>query len=287
MLEIIINPLRAEKKPWEMFFVGMVYASLSLILVKWFFGGDIVLKKYAGMIVVTFSTMFTLPFMYRLIVKEEKEDENVEGLVAVWKAHWDAIESFIWLFVGFLVAFSFWFIILGDPILFNAQIEKYCEINSPALIQECIKSYMGIIEPQKDITGNVTKVGFLLSIVENNLYVLIFTLIFSLIFGAGAIFVLSWNASVMSSAMVLFAQKKIIEIPSAFLRYSIHGLPEMIAYFIAALAGGMFGVGVIRHGIKSKRLIQVIENVLLLLIIAIIIIFIAGIIEVYITPMFF
>ena len=88
---------------------------------------------------------------------------------------------------------------------------------------------------------------------QNNIYVMIFTLIFSLIFGAGAIFVLAWNASVISAAIGIFTQYRLIEIPLGLLRYMIHGLPEITAYFITALAGGMFGVGAIRHGIKDKK----------------------------------
>jgi hypothetical protein len=87
MLEMIINPREAEKGPWKMFFIGLVYASLSLILVHWFFKGDTVLSQYSGMIVVTFCVMFSLPFIYYTIKREEEEDEQVEGLFSVWRAH--------------------------------------------------------------------------------------------------------------------------------------------------------------------------------------------------------
>jgi len=36
MLELLINPTKAERHPWEMFFIGAFYATLSLILVSWF-----------------------------------------------------------------------------------------------------------------------------------------------------------------------------------------------------------------------------------------------------------
>ena len=57
MLEMLINPKRAEKNPWEMFFIGAFYATLSLILVRWVFLGDPVLSKYTGLLVVTFSVI--------------------------------------------------------------------------------------------------------------------------------------------------------------------------------------------------------------------------------------
>ena len=67
----------------------------------------------------------------------------------------------------------------------------------------------------------------------------------------------------------------------------IHGFPEIAAYFITALAGGILGTAFIKQGIKSKKFYRVFENVLILLFIAIIILIVAGIIEVYITPGFF
>jgi uncharacterized membrane protein SpoIIM required for sporulation len=284
MLESLINPKRAEKGPWKMFFIGLLYASLSLLLVQLFFSGDSVLSRYSGLIVVTFCVMFSLPFMFYIIKQEEKQDEVIEGFRGVWKVHRDAIFAFIWLFLGFVVAFSFWFIVLGETNLLNAQIETYCAINSPGNVEACVSQYTS---NSVAATGSATKVGRFLGILENNVYVLIFTLIFSLIFGAGAIFVLAWNATVIAGAIGIFTSYRLAQIPSGLLRYMIHGLPEIAAYFIAALAGGILGVGVMRHGIKDKRFYHVLENVIILLFVAIIILIVAGLIEVYITPAFF
>jgi hypothetical protein len=220
MLESIVNPQRLEKGPWKMLFIGIIYGSLSLLLVRWFFGGDVVLSQYSGMIVVTFSVMLALPFMYYIIKQEEKEDEMAFGLLNVWNIHKDAIFAFMWLFLGLIIAFSFWYIILQDPTLFNAQIETYCRINSPGNLENCVSNYyFGL---QGDVTGAATKQLRFLSIIENNIYVMIFTLILSLIFGAGAIFVLAWNASVISAAIGIFTQHKISEIPLGIARYRSH-----------------------------------------------------------------
>jgi len=285
MLESIVNPRRLEKGPWKMLFIGIIYGSLSLLLVRWFFGSDVVLSQYSGMIVVTFSVMFALPFMYYIIKQEEEEDERVFGLFSVWKIHKDAVFGFMWLFLGLIIAFSFWYIVLQDPTLFNAQIETYCRINSPGNLDTCVSNYY--FGQTGESTGAVTKQLRFLSIIENNIYVMIFTLILSLIFGAGAIFVLAWNASVISAAIGIFTQQRVSEIPLGLARYMIHGFPEIAAYFITALAGGIFGVGIIRNGVRSKRFLHVVENVVILLFIAIIILILAAILEVWFTPIFF
>ena len=71
------------------------------------------------------------------------------------------------------------------------------------------------------------------------------------------------------------------------MRYMIHGFPEIAAYFVTALAGGIFGVGAIRNGIRNRIFLRIVENVVILLFIAIVILIIAAAIEVYLTPMFF
>ena len=284
MLESMINPARLEKGPFKMFFIGLLYASLSILLVKWFFSGDAVLYNYSGMIIVTFCVMFSIPFMYYIIKIEEEEDEQVSGFFGVWKAHSDAIYAFMWLFFGFLIAFSFWYIILQDQNLFNAQIETYCMINSPGGIEDCVQKYnFGTASP----TGAATKEARFLSIISNNIYVMIFTLIFSLIFGAGAIFILAWNASVISTAIGVFTQYQVNEIPIGLARYMLHGFPEIAAYFVTALAGGIFGVDIMRNGFANLKSLRVVENVFILLSMAILFLVVAGVIEVYLTPVLF
>jgi uncharacterized membrane protein SpoIIM required for sporulation len=284
MLESLINPRSSEKGPWKMFFVGLIYASLSLLLVHWFFAGDSNLSKASGMIVVLFCIMFSFPFMYFIIKKEEQDDEVAEGLFSVWEAHKDAIYAFMWLFLGFVVAFSFWNVVLQDSNLLNFQVQTYCQINSPGDVNGCVEKYSS---GNFNITGNSVNGLRLLSIIENNVYVMIFTLVFSLIFGAGALFILVWNASVISAAIGIFTRYKISEIPLGIARYIIHGFPEITAYFITALAGGIFGIGLARYGIRSPKFLKIVENVVVLIFIALVVLIIAALLEVYITPLIF
>jgi len=282
MLEMIINPKNAEKRPWKMFFIGLIYASLSMLIAYYPFSFDPVLSKFSGMIVVIFCVMFSLPFMYYMIKQEEVEDEQVEGFFGVWKMHSDAIYAFMWLFLGFVIAFSFFHILLETPDLFNAQIETYCMINSPGNIENCVAKYN--FNQNFTPTGAATKEMKFLSILVNNVQVMIFTLIFSLIFGAGAIFILAWNASVIAAAIGVFTKYSVSKIPLGILRYMVHGFPEIAAYFITALAGGIFGVSILRNGFRNAKSLRVIENTIILLFIAIVILIIAAGLEVYFTP---
>ena len=66
MFELLINPAKAERQPWDMFFIGAFYATVSLLLVKWIFSGDPVLSKYTGILVVTFCVMFSILTVFHI-----------------------------------------------------------------------------------------------------------------------------------------------------------------------------------------------------------------------------
>ena len=268
-----------------MFFVGMFYASAALLLVNWFFAKDLVLSEFSGMIVVTFTVMLSYPFMYFLMKQENEDDIKVDSFVGVWNAHKDAIYAFMWLFLGFVIAFAFWNILLGNADLFNAQIKTYCRINSPGNLEGCVENYA--FASSSSLTGAASGGLRFLAILENNVYVMISSLIFSLLFGVGAIFILAWNASVISTAIGVFTKFSLREIPYGLGRYLIHGIPEILAYFITGLAGGIIGVAIVRYGVKDVRTLHVIKNSVLLLCLAIVFLIVGAFIEVFITPTLF
>lgn len=283
---MLINPARAEKRPWEMFFIGAFYGTLSLILTQWIFSGDPVLSKYTGILVVTFSVMFSLPFMYFAIKNEEEKDLNTEGFFRLLKEHGKAITYMLFLFMGFIVAFSIWYISFDNGSQnFRAQIETYCMINRPAHFDDCVSEYG--LKTLSKTTAFLTAKDKIVNIFANNIYVLIFTLVFSLIFGAGAIFILAWNASVISAAIGIFSKSSILNLPLGLFRYMIHGIPEIAAYFIGALAGGIISVAVIKHDVRTEKFWVILQDSLNLIILAVIVLFVAALMEVFLTPLFF
>jgi len=132
---------------------------------------------------------------------------------------------------------------------------------------------------------------------------LIFCVLFSFLYGAGAIFILSWNASVIGVAVgnyirshlaIVAAQTGLDQVASYFtivsirlFKYVIHGVPEILAYFVAALAGGIISIGVIRHDFKGRKFEQIILDSADLLLISLGILLLSAILEVWVTPFVF
>ena len=63
-----------------------------------------------------------------------------------------------------------------------------------------------------------------------------------------------------------------------------HGIFEIASYFIAGLAGGIISIALIKHNLKKEK---VFYDALVLMLISAGLILFAGLVEVYITPIFF
>jgi uncharacterized membrane protein SpoIIM required for sporulation len=279
-----MKPKRAERRPWEMFFIGLIWASVSILLVTFVFGKDSILKEGSGLLVVVFTVISCLPFMYYIIKLEEGKDIEINDSGKLMCEHSKAIHALIWMFLGFVVAFAFWYSAMPGTAgtNFNFQIKTFCAINNPSHFDYCVEQY-GI----PLATGQATGSNAVLGIFANNIYVLIFTILFSLAFGAGAMFILVWNASVIGAAIGIFTNKSLAQLPLGLLRYMVHGIPEIGAYFVGALAGGIVSVAVIRKDLRGEGTWKILQDSLLLIIIAIVILVVAALMEVYLTPVLF
>jgi len=135
------------------------------------------------------------------------------------------------------------------------------------------------------------------------LKVLSFAILFAFIYGAGAIFILTWNATVVGTAIGNFIRSGLgnyatsiglVKVGNYFqvisiglLKYLLHGIPEILAYFYGGLAGGIISVAIIRHHYTSKKFSNILFDTSELVIIAIAFLLVAAFLEVYITPLLF
>ncbi len=289
MLEALINPKKAERKPWEMFFIGILYTSVSILLANFLFGGNVVFNKHLSILVITFTVMFSIPFMFYVIKFEEKKDEEIKKEKRLFKEHGKALTALMFLFLGYLVAFSLAYIILPREQVesnFDSQLQTFCSINMPDDIEGCVQGSLDI-STRAVVSSFGEGMSHVAAILANNFYVLIFCILFSLLFGAGAIFILAWNASVIAAAIGIYAKNNIFNLPLGFTRYMIHGLPEIGSYFIAALAGGIISVALIRHEFRHEKFWHILEDSIDLIILAFLVLVLAAFIEVFITPIIF
>ncbi|MFH1440021.1 MAG: stage II sporulation protein M [Candidatus Woesearchaeota archaeon] len=282
ILDVFINPLSAERRPWQMFFLGIIFFSLAIIL------SLVVFTKQASLVTVFLTVLASFPIIYNTVKLEERKDEDIVGEKALLKEHSKALEVFMFLFLGVMVSAILWYIFLPSGHIqnvFSTQIETISSINSTPI-------------------GHITFSNNALSVIFlNNLRVLSICILFSFLYGVGAMFILTWNATVIAAAVGIFVRENLANIGQqigsvsiwnyfhlfsvGILKYMIHGVFEIMAYFVAALAGGIISVAIIRHIMGTEKFERIIFDASGLIIISVILLFISALIEVFITPKFF
>ncbi|HLF54316.1 MAG TPA: stage II sporulation protein M [Candidatus Nanoarchaeia archaeon] len=281
VLESLLNPPRAEKNPMLVFLLGMAYCTLAIFLSNWIF------EEQSSMVMVFLTSLAALPLMYHTLKYEETKDmEHLEKKSMV-REHAPAMIFFLTLFLGAAFAFTLWYIILPVEMtnnLFRVQTQTITNLN-------------------QHVTGSITQTALLSKIFLNNIKVLIFCILFSFLYGSGAIFILVWNASVIGAAagnfirshMAQFAGLAGLQKAGAYLyvsslsilRYAIHGVPEIFAYVIAGLAGGILSMALVKHDFGTGKFEKILLDVSDLVLLSVLVLFIAAIIEVFFTPALF
>ncbi|MBU0456520.1 MAG: stage II sporulation protein M [Nanoarchaeota archaeon] len=278
VLESIFNPFVVKKKPWEMFFAGFLYSIVGMLLAY------LVFKEATGLLMVFFIVISALPLVYTAIKNEEELDikSNKEWLLL--KEHSKVLTFLLFLFLGVTLALVLAYVFLPQETahtVFNLQEKAIKGVNS-------------------NVQGDVVKGDILTRIFINNLKVLFFCLLFSFLYGTGAIFILTWNASVVAVAIGNLIKLELSKTATlvgfntlssyfgvttfGFFRYMTHGILEMAAYFLAGIAGSIISIAMIKHNLDNDNIMT---DTLDLIVISLGILFVAGIVEVYITPIFF
>jgi uncharacterized membrane protein SpoIIM required for sporulation len=294
VLEYILSPLKAKKQPVHMIGIGALYVVLAFFVGTWLFPEDV------DMVTVFLCTFASVPLIYDALRLEEKNVIEDPDRQSTMIQHSKAINFFICLFIGFMLAYAILYATVPkeriDPaspsFAFNAQIKTITAINGNATAP----------------TGNAIASAsrqwrIFMEIFVNNFKVMLFCLLFSFVYGMGAIFILVWNASVVGTAMGSFIRGNLehytavlgMSGPAAYfkayslglLRYSIHGIPEMAAYFVGGLAGSIISIAIIRNDLWTKNFEKIIMDSSDLILISLGILVVAALLEVFVTPLFF
>ena len=88
VLESLVNPIKAERQPYEMFFIGLLYASIAIFLSIWIF------KEYSSLVMVFLTVFAAVPLMYNTLKLEEKKDIEISGERKLLREHGKALKFF-------------------------------------------------------------------------------------------------------------------------------------------------------------------------------------------------
>ena len=254
-----------EKKPSYAIVLGFIFASVGI-------GFSYLIFKDAPSFPTIFLTaLATAPVVIRLI-KDEIWEPKFEKIL---QRHKRVIEIYFNLFFGMSLAFALFYTFLPESassLIFNEQVKKFGS---------------GFFSLDFNLNFLLQQSSLFFKIVINNLGLMFFFFLLSLFYGSGSVLLLSWNASilgVMWGKMIktmFFLTDPIIFVTKTFFNFP-YLLPEVLAYFLASIAGAIVSVNLTK---KSKIGIAMIDS-LFFIAVSILIIVIAGIIEVFMLSYF-
>ncbi len=111
----------------------------------------------------------------------------------------------------------------------------------------------------------------------------------SLVFGAGSILFLAWNASVWGVVFAYVASKSFNAFNAfvdIFLKVTPHMFLEAGAYFFAIVAGGLMSQAVLKEKLGSKQFNYVIKDGFVFITISFLLLVLGALVEVYVYKWF-
>jgi len=264
-----LYPLKLiEKNPFYALLLGICYSVIAI-------GASILLfPEDPAIVAVAFTALIILPTLSILLKQEEgieskKDDFN---LVNFYVDHKDVFKVYILLFLGIFLVFSFFALIL------------------PSLATNYIfENQLNVLYGSKT-GGAIFSKSLFLDILKNNLGVLILCFVTAFVFGDGAIFLITWNASVWGTIFGNIAKTAALNVAKSPIYYFFiillivfpHMILEAFSYVSSATAGGIISKGLLKEKFLSKKFRTLTKNTVLLMIFAFLILVLAVIIETFV-----
>ncbi|MEK6954138.1 MAG: stage II sporulation protein M [Candidatus Micrarchaeota archaeon] len=247
VVEAFIGPRTAERNPSEIIVLAFIFVSLAIGIV------DYLKVEPPGAMLIMFTLIPSIPFILNLfkLEEEEMEHEIVLGSRTI-RRHFSVVLVLAAFFIGLTIAYTFWYLFLEqtDPVrgakFFEPQLNELKRIQS--LSNQLSGKFLenGASPLSASASGPTNPFFFILT---QNLRVLALVILGSLIYGAGSVFIIIWNASIIGVFIGNVAKKFVFNEAPAFslipgISYGIlglipHGTFEAIAYLVGALAGGI------------------------------------------------
>lgn len=272
VLEHIFPEDWLEHKGRYAFLLGIIYSIIALLIASVLFPGD------PALVAVAFTSMLLLPEMYKIFSIEEHQDalEQKVSFIPLWRNDIDVIRTYLFLFLGILLVYSVGTMVLPDfqtNNLFREQLE--------------IRFGQGFAG---SATAGIFGSELFLSLLSNNFLVLLACFILALLTGDGAIFLITWNASVWGAIFGITAKNAALfagQHPLYFFGIIMlvvfpHMILEGLSYFLAAISGSVISKDVLLEEFSSSRFWSVFGFNLYLLLFALVFLVLGAVVETFV-----
>ncbi|MEM2974769.1 MAG: stage II sporulation protein M, partial [Candidatus Micrarchaeia archaeon] len=204
VLERLVSIRTAVREPGWMLLIGGMISVICLFI------SFLIFETSVGLFTTFLVTFAMTPFMLNLVTREEEIDEDKKQIekLNILQRHKDILKVYTAFFAGMILSLSIVYLVLPDHIAERLFEDQLKEIES--------------------IRGGFLFFDDFQKILMNNIGVLFLSFLFSFLFGAGAVFILAWNASVLAAAIGMAAKSigGLKGFPLAILMFFPHGSLE-------------------------------------------------------------
>lgn len=268
VLEQLVSIEFLERRRLFAIFLGFVYTFIAGLTSYIFFRENISISMFF------LITLLLVPSLANIIADQEKKDSKI-GIKNFVKNHRDVFEVYFFMSMGVVFGYGLVILLLGTlgfdvNVVLSEQVKQF----GSGLTGEIINEF------------SVDKLNQFFGIFTSNLGVAVLFFILSFFYGAGAIFLIVWNASIFSTFLVLSLQNISKGINNALAligAFSIYFLPEVAGFLLAGLAGGIISKAVIVENWGSKQFRNVLRDASVLLLVSFLFLLVAGLLESYVA----
>jgi hypothetical protein len=282
-LESLVTRKEALTHPFVILIISFFICTVSL------WTAYLAFPRSASMLAIAFVTIALAPLFHMIFKSEEEQEAERPGYAALFLSrHFSIIKIYAFFFIGMILAYAFWYSVATPEA-------------SAAMFSEQETTLSGISQLKANLTGAFSlqqaKCGpdpfcwFEIIFTNNAFLVMVPTLLFSLVYGAGSVFLLGWNASVLGvligkdvvqyaashgglTALWMAANRALSIVP--------HGIFEALGYFVGAIAGGIIGAAVSKKRHLRGETMLIAKDVAIMVLYAFGLLAIGALIEAYV-----
>lgn len=289
VLELLFTEKSVKRHPVFMLAESMLLATIGI------WGAAYLFPQSASIVALVLTTIGLIPLFHQLLNDEELDEEKKPGLPLTFLGrHGEIVEIFGYFFLGLVIAYSVWFYVLPATPVEDACFGICIDIPSRDMVfaeQEkalgVVSSIRGNFALENDVTkgdcfGTHKSVDRCANFIfQNNAGVLGFAIVLSLLYGVGAVLLLGWNASVLGVKIGQWGHEFQNLGTGFFQAVGIlgHGIPEFLAYFLGAIAGGIISAAITQGHFRTKAFEIIAKDTIVLILIAYALLLVAAFIE--------
>lgn len=255
-----------EKKTRYAFLLGAGYSIIAIIIARILFPAD------PALVAVAITSLLLLPELYKIFTLEERREDREKrfSMKELWKDSIPFIKIYIFLFLGIFFVYAIAAVILPS-------------MSTNTLFREQLA--------MRGISGDaVIDMGTFWEILINNWWVMAACFILSLLTGDGAIFLITWNASVWGTIFGITAKYAALFAKANPLYYLMlillivfpHMMLEALSYILASISGAVISKDVILEKFESKRFNEVFLYNFMLFLFGVLFLILGALVEAYV-----